>query len=140
MDADIARKIEAHQKSREIFREKLTRLFREVGDHYARRGVAELDLRQGHDVHAFYRLSEDPSRVIHVQGYPGLSDEGGTLVWARLMGYTKLIEIRGSERVSVGNEHGATVQEFPNFGAGIGIPYDSKVLEEKLAENVPQLK
>ena len=115
-------------------------LFSEVGDDYRERGVAELDLHQSHDIHAFYRLSEDPTKVIHVQGYPGMSNEEEARVWARMMDYDKMMEVRAREMVSVGNEHEATIQEFPNFEIGIMIPYDSKVLKEKLEENVIELR
>ena len=140
MNKNMARQIEEAEKYRELHREKITRLFQEVGERYAERGAAELNLHQGHDVHAFYRISKDPSKVIHVQGYPGMSSEEKARVWARLMDYNKMMALRERPGISDGNEHEATVQTFPNFGNGIEIPYDSKVLEEKLAENVPQLR
>jgi len=121
-------------------REAITQLFQAVGKDYSDRGVAQLELHQGHDIHAFYRLSKSPSKVIHVQGYPGMSSPEQARVWARMMDYDKMMQIRTSETVSVGNEHEATTQIFSNFESGILIPYDAKVLEDKLAENVPELK
>ena len=123
-----------------IMRPEITQLFEEVGRHYEDREVAELDLHQGHDVHAFYRLSADPSKVVHVQGYAWMSSDNEARVWARMMDYDKMIEIRREGGVSIGNEHEATTQEFPNFETGINIPYDSRVLEDKLAEHVPELR
>ena len=121
-------------------RKEIIELFQKVGDDYSNSGFAELDLRKAHDVHAFYRLSHDPSKVIHVQGYVGMSSDKGARVWARMMDYDKMIEIRECGRVSVGNEHEATIQQFPNFEFGVMIPYDPKVLEDKLAENISELK
>ena len=120
-------------------RKKIGELFREVGEHFEEKGIAEYELHQHHDTHAFYRLSKDRSKVIHVQGYPGMSSLIKARVWARLMDYNKMIEIRSNGTASIGNEHEATIQQFPNFKIGIMIPYDSKILEEKLAENLPQL-
>lgn len=125
------------EASRETCRSKITALLQEVGDHYTESNVAELDLHQGHDVHAFYRLSADPSKVIHVQGYPGMSSDEEARVWARLFDYDRMMESRG-RHISIGNEE-ATVQQFTNFEFGIMISYDPKALEEKLAENIPQL-
>ena len=121
-------------------RDLITQLFQEVGKNYSNRGVAELELHQGHDVHAFYRLSHEPSKVIHLQGYPIMSSAENARVWARMMNHDKMMEIRGKGDVSIGNEHEATTHQFPNFGMGIMIPYDSKILEDMLVENVPELK
>ncbi len=121
----------------EIEREKITILFKEVGVHYEVKGLAELDLHQAHDIHAFYRLIEDNSKVIHVQGYPGMSSEQEAHIFARLMDYDKLKECRRKGAL-LGNEN-AVIQQFPNFSCGIRIPYDSKILEQKLAENIPEL-
>jgi hypothetical protein len=119
----------------------ICQLFMEVGKHYRNRGVADLfELHPNQDVHAFYRLSHNKSKVIHVQGYPGMSDENGAMVWARMMDYKKMMKIRKLGTVFTGNEHGATIQSFPNFQRGIIIPYDANVLEEKLEENVPELR
>lgn len=120
-------------------RDKITALFEEVGKHYREKGLAESEVHQGHDVHAFYRLSQNPARVIHVQGYPGMSSDERARVWARMMDYDNMIAIRRNGGISIGNEHKATVQEFPNFEIGIMLPYNSKVLEDKLAENVEDL-
>jgi len=121
-------------------RKEITQLFQKVGDDYHRRGIAELELHQGHDVHAFYRLSHNPSKVIHVQGYAGMSTESKARVWARLMNYDKMMKVRKAGRVSAGNEHEATIQRFPNFEMGVNIPYDPKILEDRLAANVPELR
>ncbi len=122
----------------EIEREKITILFKEVGVHYEVKGIAELDIHQSHDVHAFYRLIKNKSKVIHVQGYPGMSSEQEAHVYARLMDYDKMMESR-TKGCSIGNEH-AVIQQFPNFISGVEIPYDSRVLEQKLAENILELK
>jgi len=124
-----------------ITRDRITRVFEQVRDHYKDRGVAVMEIIQGHDVQAFYRLSQDPSRVVHVQGYPGMSTDKEMRVWARLMDYNKMMELRRDPQISPGNEHEAQIQPFPNFGMdNLWIPYDSLVLEEKLEENLPELK
>lgn len=115
----------------------IIRLFQEVGEHYRKKGVAELDLYQKRDIHAFYRLSQVLTKVIHVQGYPGLSSDHKAIVLARIMDHNKLLDIRRNGRASIGNEHEATTQMFPNL---IIIPYSSKILEERLAEFVPELR
>ncbi len=121
--------------------EKLRNLFEEVGRHYRKNGAAEADIYQNNgEVHAFYRLTGDNSQVIHVQGDLGLSDKKQAHVHARLMDYKKMMEIRQSGKVSVGKEHGATIQAFINFECGVRIPYSTEVLEEMLAENISQLK
>jgi len=140
MDNQVDKMLAEPEKSREGYRGRISALLNEVGNHYQKRGVAELYLHQGHDIHAFYRLSHDPTKVIHVQVYPGMSTEDGAIVYARMMDYDRMMEIRSSGIVSVGNEHEATIQVFPNFKIGMMIPYDSKVLEDILAENVPELK
>ncbi|MBI4020429.1 MAG: hypothetical protein HY367_03790 [Candidatus Aenigmarchaeota archaeon] len=121
-------------------RENITRLFTNVGIDYIEAGIATFELHDGHDVHAFYRLIKEPGKVIHVQGYPGMSVGEKARVWARLMDYGRMAEIRASGGVSIGNEHEATVQNFPNFAIGVEIPYSSKKLKELLAENVPELR
>src|SRR3989344_3688555 len=129
-----------HKQLREGCQERIRALFQEVGDHYLQRGVATLDLHLLHDVHAFYTLTQDPFRVVHVQGYPGMSSEQEARVFARMMDSRLLLLIRISKEASIGNEHEATIARFPNFVQGIMIPYSSKVLEAKLAENVPALR
>ncbi len=121
-------------------RQAIIRLFQEVGRHYYDRGVACFEVYNGQDVHAFYRLCSAPSKVVHVQGYPGLSSPEQARVWARMMDYNKMIAARDSGTVSIGNEHEAAIQQFPNFESGIFVPYDVRVLEGKLAENVPELR
>lgn len=121
-------------------RKEIKALFKEVGKHFEERDIASLELHESHDVHAFYRITKDPSKVIHVQGYPGLSSTKGVMVWARMMDYNKMMEIRDYGDVSIGNEHEATIQSFPNFGIGVTVPYMPHVLIEELAKNCPELR
>ena len=124
-----------------LMRELIIHLFKETGYNYHNRGVAELELHQSNDVHAFYRLFKNPSKVIHIQGYPGLSSTYKAIVLARMMDYGRMMEIRNIEKVSIGNEHKAVIQLFPNFGRKMMVlPYNPKVLEKRLAENVPELR
>ena len=120
---------------------KIIPLFMKVAEDYFReQKIEEFSIHQEHDIHAFYRLSNEPSKVIHVQGYPGMSTGNETRISARIMDYDKLIEIRRTGNVSVGNEHEAIIKSLQNFKLGIVIPYDSKILEKKLADNIPELK
>jgi hypothetical protein len=127
-------------------RQRIISVLNELGERYQDRAVASLEqLEDAHDVHAFYRISEmfrlpEGDRIIHVQGYPGLSNDGEMRVYARLMDYDQLVQIRQQGEVSIGNEHEAVTQDFPNFGAGVFIPYDSEVLGRMLEENVPVLR
>ena len=121
-------------------KDSITRLFLEVGKDYQEKGVATTELHKDHDIHAFYRLYENQSVVVHVQGYTGMSSEDEVRVWARLMDYDKMMEIRNEGGISAGNEHEATTKDFSNFESGVMIAYDAKVLEEMLAENVPELR
>lgn len=120
-------------------REKITQLLKEVGEDYESRDVATFNIHQGHDVHAFYRLPRNTENLVHVQGYPGMSNEREMRVYARLMDYNKMITIRKAGGVSIGNEHEAVVKPFPNFQGGVMIHYEAQVLEEMIGENVPEL-
>lgn len=121
-------------------RDKITKLFEEVGKDYQSKKFAELELYQGHDVHAFYRLLSDPSKVIHVQGYPGMSDENQARVFARMMDYNTMMIIRNRGNVSIGNEHEAVIRPFGGLELGKMIPYKPEVLETILEEYCPELK
>lgn len=139
MDEQAAKALAEHGMEREKYRGMITALLLDVGKHFQEWGVASLDLHQGHDVHAFYQLFHDPSKVIHVQGYPGMSSDLEARFWARMMDYHLMMDIRNRCDVSIGNEHEAAIQQFPNFYLGVEIPYDSKALEAMLAANVPEL-
>lgn len=140
--------LHAYHKTREQLREKITQLFTEVGEHYKSKGTAELDLHQGHDVHAFYRLAQDQQKVVHVQGYPGFSTEEQTRVFARLMDYDTMVALRESGTIftgiehdagtiSIGNEHDAVIRQLM---LPTDIPYDSSVLVAKLEQACPELR
>ena len=100
--------------------------------------IAETYIHQERDVHGFYRLSRNPQKVIHVQGYPGLSSFEEARFFARMMDYEKMQESMRKVGEINGNEHEAVIQNFPNFVAE--IPYDSETLEKMLAENVSELR
>lgn len=137
MEEELAqRMIRDYGRTRENYRRKITALFTEVGVHFQERGVATPVLHQEHDVHAFYRLSKDASRVVHVQGYPGLSSEQQAVVLARLIDYSRMLAIR-TRGDSIGKEHEAVIQTLISQ---TGMPYDPRVLEERLAENVHELR
>lgn len=127
-----------------LVREKIVQLFTEVGTRYMERDVTEFDLHNKGDidqyarVHAFYRLSSDPSKVIHLKAYP--ADEQRVTVEMRLMDYNKVVEMRRSrngsiEPLSQRNEDEATIQRFPRCR----ILFDSRVLEKVLGDNFEAL-
>jgi len=121
-------------------RNKITDLLTEVGEDYKKREVAIYKIHQGHDVHAFYRiLPRQTKEVVHVHGYPCISTKSEMRVFARLMNYDRMMEIRKDGGVSIGNEHDSVIRPFPNFREGVMIPYESQVLESMLGENVPKL-
>ncbi len=78
--------------------------------------IRSAELVTTHDVHAFYHLHQNVhpraisigGMVLHVQAYPGLSDEEGMQFSARYMD----LEARDAARrdgATVGNEHQAVV-------------------------------
>jgi hypothetical protein len=123
-------------------KEEIIKLFIDVGRDYLEHGFLKgAEIKRGKEnIHAFYRLTLNPSQVIHVQGYPSLSNEDEARVFARLMDYDEMIRLREKRKVSPGHEHGATIRFFPNFDMGIMIPYDKAELEERLELMVPELR
>lgn len=132
-------KIIDYYTEREANSQKLTKLLEEIGKDFSEREVATMELHHGHDIHAFYQLNADSKKVIHLQAYPGMSNDKQARVYARMMDYDKMMSIRASHGVSIGNEHDAVIQPFANFEIGIFIPYDKDVLIGKLADNVDEL-
>lgn len=117
-------------------RMKIIGLLEEVGRKLYRDHLAELEIHPAaQDVQAFYRSLREPDKVMHVQGYPGLSTDNHAVVWARLMNYDAMMWIRTWDNVSIGNEHDAVIQIFPEFLNVVSIPYDSGVLREKMARS-----
>lgn len=107
---------------------------------YEDKDLASWESHSLHDLHAFYRPKANPKVTVHVQAYPGMSNDKEMRVWARLMDTQRLQEQRRLKIVSIGNEHEATIRQFPNFQIGVYIPYDYKLLESMIAENVPELQ
>ena len=130
------------------YRERITAILEEIGAEYFAHGLAIPEVHQGHDVHAFYALmfhpvgpgDNDPRiKTVHIQGYPGMSNRSEMRVYARLMDTLKIQEARAKGNISIGNEHEAVVQAFPNFQDGINIPYSKDTLQEMLEHNIPLL-
>lgn len=138
MDKKDAKVIQEYRQNRAACLRKLANILCRVGVEYIRRNLASLEIHSGDDIHAFYRLSQSPDRVVHVRGYPGMSSSEKMRVWARQMDYGKMVQLR-AEGASIGDEHDAVTKAFNNFEFGVDIPYDAKVLEEMLAKNVPEL-
>ena len=140
MSPTVEDMVAAAQRERKSLRERVTRVLRQVGLDCSQRDLASMSIHQGHDVHAFYTLNHDPSQVIHVQGYPGMSTEQEMRVYARMMDSDRMEAARASGSVSIGNEHEAVTRSFPNFEIGIMIPYDPDILQKELAKNVTELR
>lgn len=66
--------------------------------------VDDYDIVYGHDVHLFARRG---SVVLHVQGYPGMTESGQYMLSGRLMDHDRLQAVRQRGDVSIGNEHEA---------------------------------
>ena len=116
---------------------KLIVLFNEVGiDYMQRLRIYGFGVYRGHDVHAFFGIHRGQDQVIHVQGYPGFSTEREGVVLARLMDYHRMMELRMGG-CPIGNEHVAVIQDLISQTK---IPYNPRVLEDMLGENLPQLR
>ena len=108
-------------EDREQNRIRIAAVLVEAGRNYEEKGVAELQIYQDDDVHAFYRLAADSSRVVHVQAYPDSSEV--MVVTPRIVDYEDRMEFLSGE------------EERLTFS----IPYEAKALEELLAKEVPEL-
>ena len=114
----------------------MTQLLTYVGDHYTAANKITYELHLDSDVHAFYRPTADPSKVIHVQGYPGMSSNELAKMRARLMNYDRMMELRAAYEM-IGNEHKAVTQVLLRL---VEIPYDPAVLQAALERSVPELR
>lgn len=121
-----------------MYEQRIRNVLWEVGSNFVERMVASFDIHVSRDIHGFYRLLEKPNRLVHVQAYPGISSRELMVVRASLMDYGEMIELR-RKGIEIGNEHDATKRILRNFGLGVQVPYDAQVLEEMLAESVPEL-
>ncbi|MBW2982289.1 hypothetical protein KY343_05400 [Candidatus Woesearchaeota archaeon] len=140
MEEGLSKQISEAEKAREENRTRITAVLAEVGYRYEElRSVAVLEMYQGHDVHAFYILTSDPSRVVHVQAYPEMSSDRKMSLMARLINYNMMMVIRENSSASPGNEHAAVIERFEE-GKVVEIPYDVKTLELLLEKNVPELR
>ncbi len=120
---DLARRLAKDRADMVRRRVRTTAVLEEVGEHYEERGVAELEIRRDNtDIHAFYRLTADPSKVVYVEVQPG-SDENMILT-AVVQDYDPDFPLRK-----------------PTDGRPtVSVPYDAKALEELLAKDVPELR
>ncbi len=139
LDENTRKAIEKTEANREDNRGRVTAVLVEAGRNYKEKVLATTEIHIAHDIHAFYRLTADRSKVVHVQAYPGMSSENEMKIMARMMNYDVMMEIRENSRTSIGNEHSAVTVRF-RAGLLIDIPYEAKALEELLAKYVPELK
>lgn len=121
-DEELAARLTKDRVDRLRGRVRVAGVLEEVGRHYQERGLAELTLRRDSDVHAFYRLKADPSRVLYVQAY-GNSDEK--------MGVTIVMQDFDPEFTLRDPGDGRPVES---------VPYDAKALEKLIEKGYPQLR
>ncbi|MFQ6009547.1 MAG: hypothetical protein ACE5J7_00265 [Candidatus Aenigmatarchaeota archaeon] len=123
-------------------RERINSLLNSLGHYYCKLGIViDFHSHNEHDVHFFYELKKDPTKVMHIQGYPGLEcSEGKVNIWARVMDREKMLQIRESVGEAViGNEHEAFVSKI--FWRIEEVPYDDeKILAGMLEEECELLK
>ena len=107
----------------------MIKLLSELGIGYLNNGIVRgFELHEGHDIHLYLLSAADQRNVIHVQGYPGMSNRGlgSARVNARRMNYDVILAQRQHGGVSIGNEHGSITEIFPEFGNGMGTFVDWK--------------
>lgn len=123
-------------------------LLNETALDYSTRGlIFEAELFQAHDIHIFYRLSAKPQELVHVQAYPGMSNNLRLSIMARIMDYNQVRAIRtrnlNEERpriISPGNEHQAVIRMLSNFPCLTSIPYEKTILQQALAVDIVELR
>ena len=107
-----------------------------------------MQIHEGHDVHGFYDLRSggkkrpDNSIALHIQAYPGMSDDKHMSIAARFMDKGLLREIRAKGGISVGNEHEAFIDYLsPDEQSSISsIPWDANILRKLVKKGVSRLK
>ena len=115
----------------------MIRLLNEVGMDFMNGSYAKsFELISDHDIHAYYRLAKDNDEVVHLQAYPGMSNEQEGRFFSRLMDYRGILAFRALTNRCPGNEHSAVTMPFINFGSGIKLPYSAKILEEMIQKNL----
>ena len=117
-------------------------LFSTLGSDYIARGaVWAMELDNAHDVHAFYALRQTPGsspKVLHLQGYPGMSRGADVVILGRVMEQDLMVKERASG-VSVGNEHDA-VMGYVSGLIQTPVAYDIGTLANLIARDVPELR
>jgi hypothetical protein len=109
-------------------RKEITKLLTESGKVLESRGlIGSTQIHQTHDIHAYCDLKLD-DQVLHVQGYPGMSNEHEMMIVARVMDGKLLDEIRRDKKFSIGNEHEAIIRGFRHTQGGIYVPYSQVAL------------
>lgn len=119
-------------------RKKITDLFEGAGEYLRnkRRLVSDYEIFQGSHVHAYYNLILN-NETLHVEAYPGLSDEKEIMIDARVKNLDKLIECR-RKGDNIGSEHRALVRDFKHARSGLllPLPYSQVALEGVLSSYI----
>ena len=100
-----------------------------------KRIVQDFDITQGHDIHAFYDLPLD-DQTLHVQAYPGMSNEKQFMLNARVMNKDR-VKLAREAGASIGNEHSAVTHAFRYMTpSGLYVPYNQNAVNGVLSSCV----
>lgn len=137
----LVQKMADHHRERENRSRSFVELLSQVGAHLINSSrVSGAEIQLEHDVHAFFRSSANPDRVIHVQTYPGLglSQDSQVCIAVREMDYQKLMEIRAAMKErggpSIGNEGEAVRRVIVNQ---TDIPHSPEAVVRLLENELP---
>jgi hypothetical protein len=114
--------------STKTLRERITSLLSATGRvlENRRRIIDGCEIHQGHDIHAYYQLLIG-NQALHVQAYPGMSNENEMMIMARVMDRNQIAPAR-KQGASIGNEHSAVVRTFEYMQTGLWLPYNEAAL------------
>jgi len=114
-------------------------VFTESGRELMRGRVSDgFEIYRDGDAHVFYRLADN--RVIHLQGYPGFSNDETMVVIGRLRDYQKMIKIRAEGKANIGNEHDSDIDSlFLVVGPDNRTTYDSATLVTKITKRLARM-
>ncbi|MFQ5475201.1 MAG: hypothetical protein ACE5DM_05180 [Candidatus Nanoarchaeia archaeon] len=90
--------------------------------------VESYRLRRGSDIHAFYQMAGQ-SKMIHMQGYPGMSDEEEMTLWGRVVSCEDTPDDSFDSEVKL-----KTLDRQPR------MPYDPSVLAAELYGDLSQTR
>ncbi|MFC1696950.1 hypothetical protein ACFL1H_01340 [Nanoarchaeota archaeon] len=118
--------------------EKITDMFFLLARKYVSKNKSTfIELHNLHDIHLFVNLNRNYS--LHLQGYPGMSNENEMHVSARLRNTKQMYQERELTGVSIGNEHKTNVNNaFNKLHLANKVPYSEHVLESIIKEDISE--